>query len=114
MKKEFTKADLKSGMVVVTREEKDNLYIVIGDKIISSLGYVQLNDYNDDLTCKEGNYKCDIFNIIKVYKEISNLSDICNYNIDNLTLIWERNPKPEEMTLEEVCAALGKQIKIVP
>jgi hypothetical protein len=42
------------------------------------------------------------------------------YDIDVLddnyhTLIWERKekPKPVEMTIEEICKALGKEIKIV-
>lgn len=48
--------------------------------------------------------------IVKVYQPISN-KDYGKYKI--MELIWERKEPVEEMTMEEICKALGKTVKIV-
>ena len=103
---EFTKADLKDGMVVECRN--GNRYLVVGDRVLRPQGHVRLDEYTDHL--KRGSYT-----IVKVYKPNKPIHFNVLFNDDFLTLIWERKEKPEpvEMTLEEVCKALGKEIKIV-
>ena len=105
---EFTKADLKDGMVV--EYNNGNRRMVLGKYFIGENSHAPLADYTEDL--REPNFPKQTIN--KVY--ISSTRSI-NYlfDDDNLTLIWERKEKPEpvEMTIEEVCKALGKEIKIV-
>lgn len=102
----FAKAYLKDGMVVEFNNGERRL--VLGDRLI---GFDKGNDlvwYLVDLTWGGG----DSHSIHKVYKSIAyNFNNI--FKDDYLTLIWERKEEPVEMTLEEICAALGKEIKIV-
>lgn len=105
---EFTKADLKDGMIVEFANGKR--FMVLDNDLISHNTYMGMKDYDDSL-----NYKYNPDNKInKIYK-----SKACFFreifDDDYLTLIWERKtkPKPVEMTLAEVCKALGKEIKIV-
>ena len=104
---EFTKADLKDGMVVEYNNGQRRL--VFGDKLIGNKGNAFVYELNEDLILSGSTLA-----INKVYK--SNpwfLNEI--FDDASLTLIWERKEKPEsvEMTLAEVCKALGKEIKIV-
>ena len=100
---EFTKADLKDGMVVALACGAKCL--VLNNRIMTRETFLLLDYYTDDL--KHGTET-----INAVYKTNAyNLNDI--FLKDYLTLIWERNPEPVEMTLAEVCKALGKEIKIV-
>lgn len=48
MEKEFTKADLKDGMVIETRER--GRYLVLGNIATRNNGYNKLSRYGDDLT----------------------------------------------------------------
>ena len=57
----FTKKDLKNGMVVETRE--GNRYMVVGDSLMRDVGYLPLSLYNDDLR-EDSDSK---FDIMKVY-----------------------------------------------
>ena len=36
-----------------------------------------------------------------------------SYNDIYMDVVWEKEPNHEEMTMEEICEAFGKQIKIV-
>lgn len=104
---EFTKADLKDGMIVECANGKR--YLALGDKLINGSGFLEIKDYNSDLKSDINPHK---WNINKVYKvDACHINGIFNNN--NLTLIWERKEEPVEMTLEEVCKALGKEIKII-
>lgn len=47
MEKEFTKADLKDGMVIETRER--GRYLVLGNIVVRNGGYNRLSRYGDDL-----------------------------------------------------------------
>lgn len=109
MNKEFTKADLKSGMVVEYRDGDRRLVI---DKYLAGKDYhYELSAYNENL---ENEYHR--FTIMKVFK-------ICRRAIlgnilddDNLELIWERE-EPKKMTIEEMRKKLeeltGEEIEIV-
>lgn len=106
---EFTKADLKDGMVV----EYTNGWrrMVLGQNLIGDKLYVPLCTYTDDLREEHE----PVYTINKVYKSHACFLGEIRED-DFLTLIWERKeekPEPEEMTLAEVCKALGKEIKIV-
>ena len=109
MKKEFTKADLKNGDVVKLRDGAVGFAIV--DIGIISFGRQKCNliNYRNDLTnmiVKD----CDIVAIRRPCS--SNDCTVDAFNDHRGTLIYERK-EVEEMTLEEVCKALGKEIKIV-
>ena len=102
---EFTKADLKDGMVVEYDDGRRRL--VLGDRFIGNNGNAFMHEFNEDL---KFNHSYIVIN--KIYESTAwYLNDI--FKDDCLTLIWERKPEPVEMTLAEVCKALGKEIKIV-
>ena len=111
MQKNFTKSDLKDGMVV---EYNDNCFgkrLVIGGFLTGEDGYVDLGDYNENLK----NVVSDL-GIVRVYKIkcMGNISSIMHD--DNLELIWERK-EPKKMTVEEMREKLeeltGEEIEIV-
>lgn len=112
----FTKADLKDGMVVETREPTHvSRYLVLGEHFIQERGTLDLCFYNDDLTRNDRcGTKNDVYEIVKVYKAIAiDLHDI--FKDACLELIWER-PEEEshkEMTVEEIEKELGYKIKVV-
>ena len=113
--KQFTKSDLKNGDIVELRNgeryvyiEKYNdrfIYSTDSDEVIVNLKdgeYSRLGNYDDDLRYKgRGNCEYDIMKIL-------DMSEF--YKKPKWT--WERE-KTEEMTLEEVCKELGRDIKIV-
>ena len=95
MNKEFTKSDLKIGMVVETRG--NNLYFFIDDNLIlSEYGWNDFTEWNKNLTYNLNNYY--EWDIIRVYKpnidKIHSLTNILKK--ENLELIWERNEKQQE------------------
>ena len=111
MQKEFTKSDLKSGMVV---EYNDNYFgkrLVIGGFLIGEDGYSDLGDYNENLKNVASGLE-----IVRVYKIkcMEKISSIMHD--DNLELIWERK-KLKKMTVEEMREKLeeliGEEIEIV-
>lgn len=108
---EFTKADLKNGMVVECGNGKR--YLVLNEQMISRSGCLKFEQFTDCLELK--GYEKEVWAVSKIYKTSGYLlSNI--FDDEYLTLIWERKeekPEPIEMTIEEICAALGKEIKIV-
>ena len=113
MKKEFTKADLKDGMVV--EQKNGERYVIYNGKELSLDGYNPLEQFRDDLTNELEN----LFSIEKVYKlntkKIYCLNDI--FYDENLELVWERN-EPKKMTAEEMRQKLeeltGEKIEVEP
>ena len=113
--KEFTKADLKDGMVVEYRD-KDR-FLIFGHKLLNGNNFDYMDDIEDDLTDKKYKNKC--FDIMKVYKvnieNVKKLSDI--FNNENLELIWERN-EIKHMTVDEMREKLeeltGEKIEFEP
>ncbi len=111
IRKEFSKADLKDGMVVIYRvnkyEEHDNARkkwyndylnkggIVVGESILSKDDYMNLDSYKDDLTTYSGTEKFDIVEVYKVKLPYGGLSMLDNIgeSVDNglLELIWSRD-----------------------
>lgn len=107
--KEFTKADLKTGDVVLRRN--GNVEIVNRDMemFILADGWNDFDDIREDLT-----YMGDEQNDIIAVRRPQRKSECSFYAFvwNEGTLVYERK-EPEEMTLEQVCKLLGKEIKII-
>lgn len=99
MKKKFTKADLKDGMIVEQRN--NDMYMVFGDKLISKVGFNRLETYDEclmDIQYHNNDY--DVMKVFKVNQEnVYWLEDI--FKSKNLELIWERT-ESKKMTTEEM------------
>lgn len=112
MKKEFTKADLESGMVVEYREKMFKRRIVIGNELIGEDGYNDLNMYTDELT-NENEKRLDIQ---KIYKIKSGTMFKYLLKDENLELIWEKK-ELKKMTVEEIQQKLeeliGERIEVI-
>ena len=112
MNKEFTKADLKDGMVVEYRSKSYGRRLVIGDMLIGAEGSHRLIYYNEDLIDTTGDKDFDIMRIYKI-QNVSRFNEILLYS--NLELIWERK-EPKKMTVEEMRKKLeeltGEEIEV--
>lgn len=112
MDKEFTKADLKDGMVVEYRSKSYGRRLVIGDMLIGAEGSRRLIYYNEDLIDTTGDKDFDIMRIYKI-QNVSRFNEILLYS--NLELIWERK-ELKKMTVEEMRQKLeeltGEEIEV--
>lgn len=118
MVKEFTKADLKTGMIVTTRNGYEFCVfrnIDMGcsknyDCIVNNAMYIELENYNENLTRNDDIY---LYDIIKIESASSPLCfmDI-RYEKNKRTLLWECE-KVKEMTMAELEEHFGCKIKIV-
>lgn len=110
--KEFTKADLKDGMVIEYNDKTFGRRLVAGDYLIGGDGYSELNNYADNLINNNANLE-----IVKIYKIRYGgcFNDLMED--ENLKLIWERK-ETKEMTGEEMKQKLeeltGEKIEIEP
>lgn len=113
MKKEFTKKDLKNGDVIKYRNGDTGVVCIeTGTVIMDENEYMLVNNICDDLThLNEYGIKNKEWDVVAVRRP-NTPADCrpCAFKHKCGTLIYER---VEEMTLEEVCKALGKEIKIV-
>lgn len=92
--KDFTKADLKEGDIVTLRNGKVGLYSE--DMSIDGLTIFNIeDDLTNNGSCKEE------LDIVKVERPVS------------YTTVYEREENAKEMTLKEICEALGYEVKIV-
>ena len=109
------KSDLKDGMV--TEDTKGIFRLVWGNALVgfNSEGGIPFSSVKEDLT-HESN---DFDNVMRVYQPSVNGmggGDINFYKtriIHYCDLIWERKEITEELTLEQICKELGRDIKIV-
>ena len=113
MNREFTKADLKSGDVILRRRgDVEIVCLETGTFIRQTGGWNELSDIKEDLTCKPyGDYSMSDGDIVAVRRPVK--PGDCRFSaFDEKVgeLVYDRG---EEMTLEEVCKALGREIKIV-
>lgn len=117
MKKEFTKKDLKNGDVVKYRNGLAGVICLdTGAVIMDENEFMYVNTIRDDLTHAseyenaDSSYNWDIVAV----RRPSNPGDCrpCAFKHEFGTLVYERK-EVEEMTLDEICKALGKEIKIV-
>lgn len=107
--KNFTKASLKTGDIILRRDGKVEIVNRELETFITPKGWNDFDEMNKDLT---SNIKSE-YDIVAVRRPCEK-SD-CQFKAFEYrwgTLIYERE-EAEEMTLEEVCKALGKKIKIV-
>ena len=113
MNSTFTKADLKTGDII--KQKNGSVAIVNADLgiAITRGGWLDLSNYNDDLTSKLVTGKD--FDIVAVRRPKE--KGDCQFSAFNYswgTLVYDRErEEPEEMTLAEVCKLLGKNIKII-
>ena len=105
----FTKEDLKNGDVVKLRADYIGIAIPEQNVITSQYQYVRLDQYKEDLTCKNSK-RLDIVSVRRPKEPrqccLGQDFEACG------ELLFERK-EVVEMTLEEVCKALGKEIRIV-
>lgn len=55
MQKEFTKSDLKDGMIIEYRDGR--MRLVLNNHLIGKDGYYELNQYSEDMKDKESSSK---------------------------------------------------------
>jgi hypothetical protein len=111
MNKEFTKADLRDGMVVEQRD--GGMYLVLAGTAVGKGEHNSIVGYTDGL--KWAGYKGG--DVVKVYRitpgSLGCIEDVFIKN--NLELIWERK-EPKKMTVEEMREKLeeltGEEIEI--
>ena len=109
MNKEFTKADLKTGDVILRRSGDTEILMRELNTFITKTGWNDLADIKEDLSSKYWS-SADIMAV----RRPRSVGD-CAFNAfknELGTLVYERK-EVKEMTLEEICKALGKEIKIV-
>lgn len=112
MKKAFTKADLKNGDVVKNRDGGVEIVCLETDTLIAQNGgFDRLSALNNDLTYGDGTFKLGDIMAVRRPKQPHECS-FRAFDEGYGELVYERS-EPVEMTLEEVCEALGKDIKIV-
>lgn len=113
MNKKFTKADLKTGDVVLRRNGVVEIVCRETDSLISKDGFNVLSNVKKDLTSAfvfDSNSDWDIVAVRRPRTPYE-----CQFKAFDKRygeLVYEHK-ETEEMTLEEVCKALGKEIKIV-
>lgn len=110
--KEFTKADLKDGMVVEQRD--GNMYLVLAGMAVRKSKRNSIVGYTDDLKWK-GYTGGDIVKVYRITpKSLGCIEDVFIKN--NLELIWERT-EPKKMTVEEMREKLeeltGEEIEVM-
>lgn len=108
----LTKRDLKNGDIVLQRNGTVQIYIEsLNVFAVNNGGWNDVDKFNDDLTHPLGNS----FDIVGVRRP--HAKNDCQLDaFDNLygELVYDRERDTVvEMTLAEVCAALGKNIKII-
>ena len=112
MQKEFTKSDLKDGMVVEQRN--GNRYLVLAGTTVGKGECNYIDGYTDDLKW-EGYTGGDIVKVYRITTEsLGCIEDV--FIKSNLELIWERT-ESKKMTVEEMREKLeeltGEEIEIV-
>lgn len=112
MDKEFTKADLKDGMVVEQRN--GNRYLVLAGMAVRECGHNKISSYTNNLEWYGTNRGGDIVKVYRIIHESPGTIEeaFCDRNLE---LIWERK-EPKKMTVEEMRKKLeeltGEQIEV--
>ena len=105
----FTKCDLKSGDIVIFRNHDAGVVILEQNAIIFKgfTEYLKLSGYDIEL-CDDLSEEWDIVKVHRPHDAYGLIHD----HWFKAPVIWERQ-ETVEMTLAEVCKALGKNVKIV-
>ena len=109
MKRTFTKENLKTGDIIQRRNGNTEIVNLELGMFIRRSGWNNLDSIKSDLTCTNGKE----FDIVAVRRPKE--KGDCQFNAFEYkwgTLVYERQ-EVEEMTLEQVCKLLGKEIKII-
>ena len=109
MHEEFTKVDLRTGDVILRRNGNVEIFLKELDMLISPDGFNYAKDLKSDLTAPD-DVRWDIMAVRRPTTECH--CQFCAFKRELGTLVYKRT-EPVEMTLEEVCKLLGKEIKIV-
>jgi hypothetical protein len=111
--KMFTKNDLKTGDVVKYRNGDIGIvFVELGSILFKDDSFERLDLFKEDLTVIPDVREYDIVAVRR--PTVSHECRFSAFEHDLGELVYEREEvKVEEMTLEEVCEALGKKIKIV-
>lgn len=112
MQEEFTKADLKDGMVVEQRD--GDMYLVLAGMVVRKGRCNHIDGYTDDLKW-EGYTGGEIVKVYRITPEsLGCIEDVFIKN--NLELIWERT-ETKKMTIEEMRQKLeeltGEEIEVM-
>lgn len=114
MDKKFTKADLKSGDVILSVNGDVKIVCIETGTLIQRDGFSSLYELTDDLKCIYSDKEDNFDDIVAVRRPKQPYDcQFCAFYEELGELVYERKDEPEEMTLEEICKALGKEIKIV-
>ena len=112
MDKKFTKADLKSGDVILRRDGSIEIVCLETGALIRRDGFNILDELTDDLLSTFNDDDSDDIIAVRRPKQPYHCQ-FCAFDEGLGELVYERGDEPEEMTLDEICKALGKEIKIV-
>ena len=114
MNKKFTKADLKSGDVILSVNGDVKIVCIETGTLIQRDGFSSLYELTDDLKCIYSDKEDNFDDIVAVRRPKQPYDcQFCAFDAGLGELVYERKDEPEEMTLEEICKVLGKEIKIV-
>ena len=109
----FTRKDLITGDIVETRDGDLGVVITEKDHVYFKSGmYFKVSQWHEETLLDNclGDSGSDV---MRVYRNASSFN-ICRRPYAKEYIVYDRNrDEVEEMTLEEVCKALGKNIKIV-
>lgn len=112
MDNKFTKADLKSGDVILRRDGSVEIVCIETGTLIRRDGFNILDELTDDLISTFNDNDSDDVVAVRRPKQ-SYECQFCAFDEGLGELVYERGDEPDEMTLDEICKALGKEIKIV-
>lgn len=107
------KSMLQEHDIVVTRKHEGFMYYANQNIFVNSRGYNLVNDYDEDLIMTPEDAEDDVceFDIMQILRP-KNGYEFVEINWGDAEVVWKR-PEVVEMTLEEICEALGKNVKIV-
>lgn len=108
MKQIFNIKELQNGDIIFFRNEKLGVYIShFNSVVLSSGGYINLDERKTWLSLATSDY-----DIVRVCRPQKVYQCILSSGANNGEVVYDE-ANVETMTLEEVCRALGKQIRIV-
>lgn len=114
LKPTFTKSDLKDGDFILRRNKDVEVVILSLGALTGAKGFMVLADTNEDFSDKSGDTNWDIIEVRRPKHPYECQFTCFESNLGEVVYNRERDSVPVvEMTLEEVCNALGKKIKIV-
>lgn len=109
--KQFTKADLKDGMVVKHRggchysNKYGGLNLVVKDSLLQADEFSLICHYNQDLTSEEFT-EFDIVEVFEVLQNQANLKNITNWKLKS---IWKREDKSQnQLEIASIQAEMDK------